>query len=329
MIKSTHKQINYIKILIITFFVTLFLYIIIATVFKPYFLSISELYIHSKRDWIRSGKIGKDVDISNKQTIIFLSDSAGTGSILPIIFDQTLNNTTYSVNLSQPGHGTKRLYYILKEFVENNYVPDILFMHPSYKRHYKFALNGTFKENLEISRDQNSLNLEILAKHFVLNFNHKRINYLRSNLLKKPTPKQKIESMIKERGAFFPFPFGKYQKYNGQKGVHLNKPSHLDTLNIHYQKDVYRLLDYAKSLKIKVFFLPKPYRKQENLQYTEIPPVIKQLTKKYSNFIETKNFPSKYGYLNEHFADPGHLNYNGARLFSRDIATSFKKYFKD
>ncbi len=122
---------------------------------SKYGMNFYELLVHEKREWIRSG-VAKEGLKGDAIKIAVVGDSRAVSGFRPVIFDQLSKNKTFTVNLAQISTGMGRFYYILKDFVVNNYIPDYVILHPMQEQANEFPQNGSIIDEETSAHQRNT-----------------------------------------------------------------------------------------------------------------------------------------------------------------------------
>ena len=249
---------------------------------------------------------------------------------LPNVFDKDTDKTS-SINLSIVSHGAKKHKYMLKDYIKNNKIPDYIIWNTSYKRNYQHWQNSNFMETIELYNSTKNFNF--ILGYFPV-FDTNRIKTIIKDLMmsKKQTQIQhnpNIQEMIKEKGTYYWInknrSVGKNYTNNGYSP---NSEKKWLSEKSDYMKDLYNFLDLTKELNIKVFIIEPPKPINSSIPSKTLPLFVKKLKNKYNHVIISDTFLSSY-YPTELFMDRGHLNYNGAKFYTKDILKSFNRAYND
>lgn len=297
---------------------------------SKYGMNFYELLVHEKREWIRSG-IAKEGLKGGAIKIAVVGDSRVVSGFRPVIFDKLSKNKTFTVNLAQISTGMGRFYYILKDFVDNNYIPDYVILHPMREQAYEFPQNGSIEEIEFYSWDSPNPNIVIALRHYFPAFNVSFFRLLRFmenySCGNRCDGKElgNVREMYAERGAYWfktdisPLP-GDFKI----RGDRPRLPTVYDPLpeDKVSRDSIIKFLEYTKNLKIKVILKLPPLRTGRAMRITESPEYYKELIGNYDNvlgFLWEEDF-----YSPENFFDHAHLNRRGADNYTTDLYEKVK-----
>jgi hypothetical protein len=298
---------------------------------SKYGMNFFELLVYEKREWIRSGIIKENLKADTIK-IAVIGDSVTASGFRPVIFDRLSGNKTFTVNLSQISTGMGRFYYILQDFVVNNYIPDYIVLHPMLERAYKFPQNGSKEEINFYTWDSQNSNISIALRHYIPAFNvgffrllHFMKNYSCGNRCNEEEL-QNVREMFAERGAYWFYTNISPLPDNFKlKGDHSELPIGYDPkFDDKASKDSFvKFLDYTKKLKIKVILKLPPLRIGKAKMTIEPPRYYQGLTENYDNvlvFLWKEDF-----YPPRNFFDHMHLNRDGAEKYTKDLYGKVEK----
>lgn len=86
------------------------------------------------------------------------------------------------------------------------------------------------------------------------------------------------------------------------------------------------LLNKRLIIGAKVFLVEPPKVNGSSLKSKKLPDFVYNLRDKYENLKVSDIYLSTY-YPSQFFMDRGHLNYNGAKIYTEDILNSFKRAY--
>lgn len=290
-----------------------------------------ELLVHEKREWIRSGMAKEGVK-GDSIKIAVIGDSKVVSGFRPVIFDQLSNKKTFTVNLAQISTGMGRFYYILKDFVDNNYIPDYVILHPMQEQVYEFPQNGSIEEIDFYSWDSPNPNIVIALRHYFPAFNvgfYRLLRFVKNYSCGNRCDDkelQNVREMYAERGSYWfktdilPLP----DDFEN-RGDHPELPTVYDPLpgDKVSRDSIISFLEYTKKLKTKVILKLPPHRTGSAMRITAPPEYYKELIGNYDNvlgFLWEEDF-----YSPENFFDHVHLNRRGAENYTADLYEKVKK----
>ena len=305
--------------------ICLFILFQILLSFKPYLgTNKTEEYVYYKRDWIRSN-IGEKV--KNKENIVVLGDSTITSGFLPNIFDNE-SSFTNTINLSIVDSDAQKHIYFLKDFIKYNYTPDVIIWNPTVPRSLEYYLNANKNEVFDYYSITD--NIQFLLDYYLPALNSEKIKNIFLSVFKNREEMDNvIKDLEKERGTYY---------WNGNKNQSVGKnfidndynssksPKLVGT-NSEYKKYLFSFLDLAHQLKIKVFIISPPMMDESSLPLKKIPDIYREMERKYDNVYLSNILTSTY-YPSELFFNRGHMNYNGATIYTKDLLNSFIKHTK-
>ena len=288
--------------------------------------NIFDLLISEKRDWIRDGGISDD-QIDTKKKIVVFGDSRIACGFSPTVFDSLSSEKTFTVNLAQMYSDARRYYFILDDFINNNYVPDYVVLHPSYKRYYKRAHNGSLKEIIYYSFYASDRNVSIGVNYIfpVTNITFNRIlRFFEYYCIDKSKYKNKnnlVTDMINQRGNYFWE--NKYKRLTKNPKIEAIKIEDV-TIDPHgeYMEDIDMFLNLAKEHDIKVIVKAEPHKSDKIVPWASEPEFFNIVAEKYENVIFSSS--KKNLYKIEKFFAGSHLNYYGARCYTTDLFQEIK-----
>jgi len=279
-----------------------------------------------------------------KKTVLYFGASDVLSALVPEVFDSTLNNKTYSLNLALPALPIGPYYHALLDYLENNDPPDYIIMTYHVANEPVLLFDSYANQGIDFPGE--------VVSYFLYHNGSKNqtINYLLPcHVYRKPMfkflynsvaypsdieEKRKqnnaiIRKMIEDRGYYFikeqsRFPEGKLPADYKEKS---DCPEYEMKI---YEPDgdvfVEKFFNLTKKHNVKVLLISHPARKGKYKQFDELPKVLKELSAKYDHIYFSRNWELPF-YENRYFSDPLHLNEKGAMRFTKDIAFQFEKIF--
>ena len=274
-------------------------------------------------------------DFYNKQKksidLIFLGSSHCYRSLVPAVFDSTLNVNSYNLGSSSKSVSTS--YYVLKEALQtqtpntvileihhgpllssNNY-RSILHNYPFMKSFSKFELLKTLqpKQGLTMAL----FPLERIAQEKRILFKNEKVKINRDY--------NRI-SVYDHKGFVFTYTKADYS-YNFNDSI---LPNHVPKINQERFNHLIKIKKLCNKNNIKLILVTQPihpdYYNTEPIQklYKKITYKINSEEIPYFNFNEIAPLPSKFYY------DSGHIVYDGSIIFSKNVAQTIKnKHLKE
>jgi hypothetical protein len=298
---------------------------------SKYGMNFFELLVHEKREWIRSGTAKEDLK-GGAVKIAVIGDSRTVSGFRPVIFDHLSKNKTFTVNLSQISTGMGRFYYILKDFVDNNYIPDYIILHPMGEQKYEFPQNGSIEEIEFYSWKSPNPNFVIVLRHYFPAFNvnfYRLLRFIKNFSCGNRCDVKELENvseMYAERGAYwFKTDTSPLPDDFKIRGDHPETPMVYDFLpeDKVSRDSIIKFLEYTKKLKTKVILKLPPLRTGRAMRITQPPEYYKELIGNYDNvlgFLWEEDV-----YSPENFFDHAHLNRRGADNYTADLYEKVKE----
>jgi hypothetical protein len=314
----------------------------LAIVSSRVFKDGAAIICENKREAIRDGRLSPD---KSKPTVIFMGNSLILSGLIPSVFDSVVNHKYYSLNLSLPALPIGPHYFVLKDYLRNNPVPDkiiLLFNANIDKRASLFdyyVIQG-MKPELELP----SYILNRKSKFFLINYffptqaySGAILKYVNSVLF---SPKlideqrnfneKTINNMIQDRGYYFVKEESLFPDFKLPADyVHDLTPYLERTFLENPFEDPYTKLffDLAKTKDIDIMLISPVVRNEKYKQYDSIPNNLKMILKEYQN-VKMAQDGWQLSYLeNRYFNDERHLNRTGAKIYTIQIAENFSDVF--
>jgi hypothetical protein len=315
----------------------------------------AEIICEEKREAVRSGKLGYRLE---KINVLFMGHSKILSGIIPEYFDSLMDHKVYSLNLSLPALPIGPHYFELLDYLKCNPNPEYIVLHltkSSKKPHPIFAMlfGSLAVQGIKFPEELISYWINREDKQVVYNFFYPRRIYRRYigictyNLIfdytqihnKKESNIKIIDQMIKDRGYYFikeQALFSDHKLPKNFKSTLTENPGNVITFKRQLQEKIDYLNDdpYVKKFfdlvllnNIKVLLIVQYYREGTFVQLQEMPKLYQAVLDHYQNvFIAEDGWKLKF-YSNAFFSDPAHTNYEGAKLYTEDIAEEFKEVF--
>ncbi len=169
-------------------------------------------------------------------------------------------------------------------------------------------------------------------KVFESSFNHYLTNYFFNykNISEQESKNNvNVQQMLINRGYYYiseqsRFPDGRLPaNFTEDLNPGISPPQ----FDISQDKYLFKFFDFCKKYNIKILLINEPERMHRFSQYNDISFHFKQILSLYDNvYLSTKGYKSKF-YPNAKFSDPTHLNQEGAREYTSEIAFEFKECF--
>jgi len=297
--------------------------VLLAENFPFYTSTGTERLLLVKRDWINSEIIKKD---NNKKIIVAVGASKIATGFLPNFF----GNDTYEVfNLSVTGFDATRQLFLLKDFIKSNGKPDFIIWNPSYKREIKHSLLASDEELDYLYKKTGDINF-LIDKHFPYLPSKIRLNaFFKNHVLKQYYDQEEIiENMILDRGTYY-FKGDKYEsigKNYSNAFYDLNKEHALPKVGSDYFLSVKEFIQFCASLDINIFVVTPPLINDSRKPGFANRGFYEYIENNFSN-VKISDIAGHTFYDSELSFDGGHLNYNGAILYTKDIWNSFKRSY--
>ncbi|MFO8234683.1 MAG: hypothetical protein R6U04_04660 [Bacteroidales bacterium] len=279
-----------------------------------------------------------------KPTILFFGASEILSSVVPAVFDSTLNHSVYSLNMALPALPIGPYYHYLLDYLEQNAPPDYIVMTYHVDSEPILLFNSYANQGINFPRefvsyflnrkDKNQVVNYLLPFHVYRNaifefistsiFNPEDINQTKEN------NREIVDRMIDARGYYFireqaRFPEGRLpEDYSKETDCP-------DCEMVIYDPDgdvfVDKFFKLTGELDIQVLLIPYPVREGTYKQFDTVPEIIRKLENKFSHVSLPKKGWKIPFYENRYFADPYHLNQEGAEKFSIQTAEHFREIF--
>jgi hypothetical protein len=282
----------------------------------------------------------------NKQNVLYFGASDILAGLIPSVFDSVLANETSSLNLSLPALPIGPAYHTLLEYLERNPTPDyiILALHIDGEPgglHNTYGNQGInfpseFFNYLRYRDDRNQIINYLLPSHVYSNFifqyaydgifNRENIEYL------KERNQGHVDKMKEQLGYYFIMEQSTFPE--GRLPVDYVAPGDCDTcqkefLPVESDYFIRQFFNLTADLNIPVLLIETPTRAGSYAQYNDVPPTIAQIESEYENVVYNKDAGWKLKfYDNKYFADQWHLNYDGAVMYTKDVAKEFAEMFQ-
>jgi hypothetical protein len=312
---------NYKKKIKISLISAIFFFIFFQStlIFNKYLgLNDIEQYTFAKREWIRTG-INKE---KNKKTVVTIGDSKLASGFHPKTFDAENNYLTNSYNLAIASHDITRNLFILKDFIKYNEKPNLILLDISYPRELKNSWDESLEERIYYFKK--SKNYIFLTDFIIPALNgNKLINFFRNIILNNKNIEIKKKEIKNYSGAYYWLGEEKSVGKNfTDRSFNKNEKKSYD-INETYKAEIEKFLNYTLLNNIDVIIIYPPAISNSNIPIDNIPSAYLEIIKKYKNVSSTT-------YINpfidsENFMDRGHVNINGAIIYTKTLATNMIK----
>lgn len=280
----------------------------------------------------------------DRQNILFMGNSVTLAGLLPEYFDSLNGGKSLSYNLSLPALPLGPQYFMLKDYLRNNKAPDYIIIYPVFDygdtRNFfdKYAIQG-IKFPQEIISYLLHRDNKVVVMNYVFPMNLYNVHMIRYlfYLLKEPGAiaekkayNQLITSlMVKSKGYYFireqaAFPGDRLPDQYRQA-----KDSNMAPYDYDPDKDYYAKIffDLAKEKNIKVLMIQKYARHYTTAQYDKEPVYFSKIAARYPNVKYVKGAYKIRFMENRYFADPTHLNPEGARIYTNEVFRQFREIY--
>ncbi|MCP4217176.1 MAG: DUF1574 domain-containing protein [bacterium] len=299
----------------------------------------ASIICENKRQLVRSGFFKPDTD---KKNILFMGTSRILAGIRPKLFDQLNGNTTLSYNLALPALPIGPYYFQLKDYLETTAPPRriILELKIKSKRNlqlfHHYANQGISGPGEAFSYFRHCQNKSTVANYLfpIRMYKYFVGPYVVNSIFNPAALKERkrenhahVRQMKTERGYFFIkeqalFPDLRLpENYGAAQGKILQKGEEFDPFTDPY---VAKFFDLAAQHHIVIQIIQPVYRSSQFRQYETMPRQYCLLSAKYPEvLIRPGSWKAKF-YENKYFADPVHLNPEGADRYTREIHKEFQ-----
>ena len=306
------------------------------------------LVCETKRDMVRSGSIHYE---TGKTNVLFMGTSRILAGINPIAFDEYSGGNTFSYNLALPALPISAAYFVLRDYLAKNPPPQVIVMQLYINRCRTCTLVNYYSSQGMTRLDEMlSLFANSPGKGIVVNYvfpfrmyKFFTVQYLFNGMLHparlqeaREFNKTILDGMKKERGYYFiqeqalsqdnRLPAGGF----GEDGNESNETPKLEK-NTEYDPflDPYveKFFNLTEEKDIHVLLIQPVYRENQCMQYEQIPLQFQVLLARYRHVATAAQGWKVKLYENSFFADPTHLNREGALRFTREIYNEFHEVF--
>ena len=273
-----------------------------------------EQYTFAKREWIRAGLIKEK---TSKKIVVAIGDSKLASGFHPKTFDSANSYKTNSYNLAIASHDITRNLFILKDFIKYNEKPDLILLDISYPRELKYSWNESLEERIYYFNK--SKNYIFFSDFLIPSLNsNKLINFTRNIFLKNENVEIKKKQIKKHSGAYYWLGEKKSLGKNFISKTFNKVNKEVYDVNEIYNSEIENFLDYTLLNNIDVIIIYPPIISNSGSPMGSIPVTYLEIIKKYKNVLSTT-------YINpfiesENFMDIGHVNINGAIIYTKLLA---------
>jgi hypothetical protein len=301
----------------------------------------ASIVCEQKRKAVREKKWTVSEDKTN---VLYFGASGVLSAIIPEVFDSLMNHQTYSLNLALPALPIGPYYHYLLDFLEHNPAPDYIIM-TYHVDSEPILLTDTYgNQGVGFPGELFSYLIHRDEKHQIVNYllpfhvyRGALFRFLYNRLFDpahieetRQRNSRIVKKMIEDRGYYFimeqsKFPGGRLpEDYTEETDCPECEMKLYDPDTDIYVDKFFRL---TEKLNTKVLLVSHPIREGRFKQFEAVPGAINKLITRYEHVsIPPEGWKLPF-YENRYFADPHHLNKDGALVYTQEVAEKFRKVF--
>lgn len=280
-----------------------------------------ELYAYGKRNWIRTTFTDPQ---GGCRRIFFFGDSQTASSFWPEVFDRNDSDNTCSYNLAITSHDVVKAKFILRDAVKAGNRPDIIFVNPSYPRPSVF-LYGSDEEYFDTFPGRSKLSF--LVERFLGDASPSRVISSIHNVSRRSERKEMLEGMKFRRGVYWWFDQNaSLAQTFKDKDDHPQSYSPIEWPPA-YERAIRNFIREAKSTGATVYIVEPPLRRGHAKPRNCIPLEYLLLQHEFTDLRIIGQTPNSFVYEPIFFGDRGHVNIEGARIYSEQLRERFNTQF--
>jgi hypothetical protein len=279
-------------------------------VLRSWSLNTVEFLMFMKREWIRSHFVTEERPC---KLVFIFGDSTIVSGLRPAILQELSQNTWCVYNLAQISHDISKYWFLLKEALKQNRKPDLILVGLSSERKGVFV-DGRWAEYREAFPQRNYF--EYLRDRYAGTSTSSGVKRFVENGWDRARVRALRKQMVDERGAYWSAEGSLPANFQDND----DRPDREDMpkYSLEYMTYIERFFRLAEEIGAPTIIIEEPQRVGMSSQRACMPAAYKIILKTFPGARIASNGWRFHYYPPKMFFDRGHLNREGADVYSRD-----------